>query len=94
MSYHVNRPSGFDARAFTRRADNRTRDRLLPGKSLDGVHLAPPRRSKKRDMKRELVAQARRDTGRERMGWKATKKYMRRLDRIARIASTIDLQDG
>ena len=83
MSYHVDRPRGMSPRAFARRQANSQRDPII---GLRGVIRTQPItnrnwHSKKRAAHRDLIAAAREMTGRSRMGWKATKKFARRLER-------------
>lgn len=70
----VERPLGFGYRTFMRRAH---RPWLLVGRRIEGA--GKPRATG--TSKRELIALARNETGRSRIGWKATKKYMAKLDR-------------
>lgn len=73
-------PRGMNRRSFERRAAQRAKKgRIRPGATLDGAHMR--RHAPTGTRKRELIALARKDTGRLSMGWKATVKYMKRLDR-------------
>jgi hypothetical protein len=78
-------PWGMNRRAFDRRAAQRAKKgRIRPGATLDGAHMQrhPPTGTRKR----EVVAMARALTGRPNIGWKAAKKFGKRIERRARAA--------
>ncbi len=85
--FHVNRPRGDSPASLEARQSNAAKDRLRPGKRLDGAHMQ--RHAPTGTRQRELVAMVREITGRASIGWKAAKKYCRRVERARRVRGLV-----
>jgi len=80
----VERPRLRNARSLKRRHERLGYDPTTMRVRRDPKRKAPTSTG---TAKQELIAQARRETGRANMRWKATVKYMKRLDRRAKAGT-------